>query len=303
MPSASLEGSITLTTYDNYISAWSFALEREYGSGPTAIAAFQESQRELAPFSRLQGGVRCSKELSSSFWRGQLTLLAMRRLPLDDFPDLAATANLWLPVQAYYAVHAMGIAAFVALGHQVPRNHRAFCAAFSQTVCRLLPRPFGAVCSGGPQPKGFTFTGIIASSDMVAAQSNLANPKYSGGDAFLGKSLSTTRAKLLDESFERARTENIRPNRSRRNLPLEERRKLAQNLHKTSIADLHYRMRRRANYDDPDMYFAAFSDSQGVVTHYRALARVSDFLAVGLCGIIRRKIGGKAMDQLEARLA
>jgi signal transduction histidine kinase len=302
MPQAGIEATITLTTYYNYVSAWVVALEREYGRDQTGMQAFGVRQQSLDALKRLQGGRLCSDEVSSAFCRGKLTLIAIHRLPVEDFPDLAATANLWLPVQAYYAVHAMGIAVFAALGQQVPKDHRHFRAAFSQTVCRLLPFPFCAICSNGPQPTAFTFTGISTSPDRVAAQSNLANPNYSDGHHFVGKSLSTTREKLLEEAFDKARRERVKPNRSRRNLRLDERQRLAQNLHNTSIADLLYRMRIRANYDDPEMYLAAFADTEGAVAYYKALTRLSDVLAEGLCAIIRRKIGHQAMDRLEARL-
>lgn len=302
MPKAGLEATITLTTYYNYVSAWVVALEREYGRGDAAIQAFRQKEQELNTLNRLQGRTPCSNEMASAFCRAKLTMSAMQKLPVDDFPDLAATANLWLPVQAYYVAHAMGIAVLVALRQQVPKNHRRFRAAFSQAVSRLLPFPFCALCRGGPQAQDFTFMGITTSPDLVAAQSNLANPGYSQGHHFIGKSLSTTREKALEEVFDRARRERVKPDRSRRNLKLNERHRLAQKLHDTSIADLLYRMRVRANYDDPEMYLAAFDDVEGAVAHYRALTYLSAVLVEGLCRIIRSKIGPKAMIKLEGRL-
>lgn len=302
MPQSGLEATLTLTTYYNYVSAWVIALEREYGRDEAGVQAFEVSQQSLGAFKRLQGGGRCSDELSSAFCRGKLTLIAMQRLPFRDFPDLAATANLWLPVQAYYTVHAMGIAVMAALGQSVPKEHRGFRAAFSRTIVPKLPFPFAALCGGGPRPQDFTFSGLDTSPGDVASQSNLANPRYSQGHHFVGKSLSTTREKALEEVFDKARKKNVKPNRSRRNLKSEEGQRLAQNLQATSIVDLLYRMRVRANYDDPDMYLAAFADVEGAIAHYSALAHLSSVLAEGLCAIMRRKIGGHAMDELEAKL-
>jgi hypothetical protein len=302
MPKPDQEATITLTTYYNYVSAWVVALEREYGQGQAGIQAFGMRQQNLNAFKRIQGGGGCSGDLTSAFCRGKLTLVAMQRLPVDYFPDLAATANLWLPVQAYYAVHAMGVAVLVALGQVMPKDHRRFRAAFSQTICRLLPFPFCALCGNGPQPRDFVFTGISSLPNSVATQSNLANPRNSQGHHFLGKSLSTTRDKALEEVFDKARKEHVKPNHSRRNLKPNERLQLAQNLHNTSIADLLYRMRVRANYDDPEMYLAAFADTQGAVGYHKALIFLLDILGEGLCAIIRRRIGRRAMDALEARL-
>ena len=144
--------------------------------------------------------------------------------------------------------------------------------------------------------------GIDTSVESVVAQSNLANPRNSQGHHFIGKSLSTTRDKALEEVFGKARREHVKQNRSRRNLKFAERERLAQRLHATSIADLLYRMRVRANYDDPEMYLAAFNNTEGAITHYRALTFLSIVLAEGLCAIIRRKVGHQAMAELEAKL-
>lgn len=303
MPQAGLEATISLATYYNYVQAWVVALERDYGRAQSALGSFRGCQEELDAFKRLQGGGKSSPELESAFLRGRLTLIAMQKLPIDTFPALAATANLWLPVQAYYLVHAVGISVLAALGQQVPRDHRRFRASFSRAIVPLLPFPFAGLCEGGPRLQDFTFRGIATSPSSVADQSNLANPRHSQGHHFLGKSLSTTRERALAELFQTARRERVRPNRSRRNLRAEERRRLTQNLHPTSIADLLYRMRFRANYDDPDMYLAAFDDADRAASHYEALTHLTRVLTEGLTAVVRRRIGRKSMEILEARVS
>jgi len=302
MPNAELEATITMTTYYNYVTAWVVALEREYGVGQAGIQAFCGCQQELDTFKRLQGGGHACTDMASALFRGKLTLTAMQKLPVDSFPDLAPTANLWLPVQAYFVAHGMGMAVLSAMGKEVPKDHRRFRATFSENISRLLPFPFCARCKGGPLTQHFTFLGIDTSAASVASQNNLANPRNAQGHHFLGKSLSTTRDKALEEVFDKARREHVKPNRSRRNLKPDERERLTKRLHTTSIADLLYRMRVRANYDDPEMYLAAFNNAEGAIAHYRALTYLSVVLAEGLCAIVRHRIGSRVMNELEARL-
>lgn len=296
------DSTLALVTFYNYVSAWILAFEREYETGNNAKQGFLLRLESLPAFNRLEGGGQCSDELISAFRRAKLTLYAMQKLPIDAFPDLAPTANFWLPVQAYYVVHSMGIAVLNALGQQVPREHRPLRASFSRFISRLLPFPFFALCAGGPEVQDFSFQGIDTSPQRVASQSNLAKPQYSEGHDFIGKILSTTRDHFLEEQFVQARQRDVNKGRKRRNLRPEERNRLAQRLHDTSILDFLYRMRIRSNYEDPDMYFAAFDDVEGAVAHYRALTYLSDVLVEGLCTIIRRKLGRQTMERLEIRL-
>ncbi len=301
MAEGSLDAVISLNTYYNYVSAWVFALQRVYGGGSSGLQACRNRQAALETFKKLQGGGNYSHGLIAAFTRGKLTLRAVNALPIEQFPDLALTANLWLPVQAYYAVHGFGLAALLAMGHPMPNDHRSFRAAFSRSICRLLPDPLCGVCTGGPELTNFQFSGLNTSSEEVAAQNNLANPRYSDGDRFIGKSLSTTRHRFVEEVFTQTRRQNVKPGRVRRVLAADERSRLAQGLHPTSIADLLFRMRIRANYDDPEMYLAAFKDTKSAVSHYKTLAILCDYVAECLCGIIRRKIGTEAMSALETR--
>ena len=294
-----VEAFIALETYYNYVRAWIIALDREYGKRETAKLGIQQAQENLPRFKRVQGGGEYSSQLASEYCRAKLTILAMEKLPVDSFPDLAATANLWLPVQAYYAVQGMGNALFIASGQEVPTDHRAFRAAFSDSIVRLLPYPFNAVCTGGPTRNDFAFDGITTSPDQVASQSQLANPKHAQGDHFLGKSLSTTRARSLKELLDHARRQDVKEGRESRRLPREEQCRIAERLHSTSISDLLYRMRRRANYDDPDMYLKAFEDVAGAVDHYRLLLRLSKTLLDSMNRVISRKIGRQNMEKIE----
>ena len=302
LPMALSEAQLALKTYYNYVNAWSLTLGQTYGDLTSPSRSFLAEQQTLTPLRELRGGRPCTDELSRAFHRGQLTLKAME-LPIDEYPHLALTANLWLPVQAYFAIHGMGMAALIAMGQNEPRSHNAFRTVFADSIVRYLPYPLCGLCKGGPRIENFVFSGIDTSASRVSQLSNLTDPARAQEDQYIGKSLSTTRQKVLDELLGQARQRNVKPGRSRRNLPSEEARRIADRLHSTSVVDLLYRMRLRSNYEDPDMYMVAFDDVDGAVGHYRSLTYLVSVLVEGLCTLVRRGIGTEAMERLESGIS
>ena len=264
------DAAYTLATYYNYVSAWDLTLQREYGISCNSEQVFLQRQQSLNAFNKLQGGRPNSDELTSSYCRGLLTRRSME-LPIDKFPFLASTVNLWLPVQAYYAIHGMGIAALVALRHHVPQNHRAFRAAFAESLSRYFPFPFNALCRGGPRANDFTFSHLNISAKDVSGQSNLAIPRSSIAHFLVGKSLSTTRRNLIDEQLGLARHRDVKPGRSYRQLTSHEAAQIANKVASTCIVDLLYRMRVRSNYEDPDMYLEGFDYPEQAIGSLRGV--------------------------------
>ena len=301
LPDTPDDAQQALKTYYNYVAAWRALLVQKHGELDPTAASFLREQESIPSFQRLQGGMGVSKGLNSSYSRGMLTVRAIHLL-IKEAAGLAPTANLWLPVQAYYAIHGLGIAVMVALGQQIPGNHRRFRSAFTYTIGRCLPSPFNAVCAGGPDPKEFSFIDLDTTATTVAAQSSLSGPAFSDELDLVGKSLSTTRRRLLEDDFDERRQKGKRPGRSRRNLGSSEKQRIANDLHPTSILDFLYRMRLKANYDDPDMYFAGFEDQEGALAHNKDLAYTVNMLVEGLRAIIRRKIGAQSMDSLDKDL-
>ncbi len=291
-----------LYTYYDYVRAWVIYVERTYGCSNKAISNFVNKMQSLSSFGHLQGGTSCSNEIVASYSRGQLTLSAMRKLPIENHPEITISANLWLPVQSYYAIHGVGLASLIALGQQPPKDHRAFRASFSQIAGKYFPVPFCACCNGGPQLEDFSFSGICTSPAKVAAQSNLANPIYSAGDHYIGKSLQSTRKRILDELFDKERHSKVRATKKRRNLSKASKQTICQGVHGISICDFIYRMRVRSNYDDPDMYLFASKNVEDAVSHYENLRYLTEIIVAGLSALIERKIGRQEMARLKARL-
>lgn len=290
--------SYALTTYSNYIAAWVLLLNRQYGSGDEGRSEFQLAMAAKPNVARLQGGATVSAELTAAYCRGQLTLQAMWALPVEGHPQLARSAYFWLPVQSYYSVHGMGLAAMVALNASLPRSHTRFRAAFSSVVRTYFPASFCAQCVGGPDASDFAFLSIETTMDMVTRQTQLADPEnVEDLTTFVGKSLSTTRREFLASRFEEKRLSE-----NRKRLNREAKNQCCQNEHPTSICDLLYRLRLRTNYDSPDMYLFAPAEPESAVRRYQGLVRLTEIVVAGLQTIIEKRIGRRALMELQRGL-
>jgi hypothetical protein len=222
----------------------------------------------------------------------------MRSLPIEEHPEVALSANFWLPVQSYYAIHGVGLATMIALGRGLPKGHRSFRADFSELVYKYFPEPFCGRCIGGPARDDFSFQKLRTSVDEVARQSQLANPEFVQEiEDIIGKSLLTTRIKTLDFLFSNRRSEKKKV--GKRNLTAAEKKTCCQNEHATSICDLTYRMRVRSNYDNPDMYLFAPDNVGNATKHYKDLLYLTEVLIAGLDALIEKRIGQTEMMRIK----
>ncbi len=224
----------------------------------------------------------------------------MQQLPVQSQPELASVANLWLPVQSYYAFHGVGLACMAALGQEIPRDHRAFRAQSAKLVSWLFPTPFSVSCSGGPTPAEFTFSGIKTSPKEIAEHNALTTPHRFNADVFIGKCLSTTRERLLDENVKSAQHQNVSKGKTRRNVKSSEKQKISERLNPTTVCDFIYRIRFRSNYDNPDMYLYSAQFQDDAVELYQNVTRLTQLIVLGLSTIIKKKIGSKAFSRLES---
>jgi hypothetical protein len=218
----------------------------------------------------------------------------MRALPIDGHPQLARSANFWLPVQSYYAIHGMGLATMMALNITPPQSHMTFRAVFSSVVYTYFPVPFCGLCVDGPDAKDFAFRRLATSMDQVTQQTQLADPEnIEDLVTFVGKSLSTTRQGFLVNRFKEKRDKE-----KKKRLTHEAKNQCCQNEHPTSICDLLYRLRLRSNYDNPDMYLFAPTEQESAVKSYQELLRLTELLIAGLDALIERRIGRTAAAEL-----
>lgn len=198
-------------------------------------------------------------------------------------------ANAWLPSMAYYAVYHAVLAYAAASGQMVPRDHRAGLNLIAKDVKRgMLPYPWSARCEAGPGPT-VTFDGFTVNFGKVHA---LSSPDPSTSEARLGMFLRTTRQKELDRRFaeERGRRKPA-PGRTRRNLSGAEKTRLAAKLPPTTIFDLFWRMRTKANYDDADAFVLGAAHELDAHRLGNGLAIVTDATVAALEALMAAYVG------------
>lgn len=109
------QAQVALRTYYVYLQAFSSAIENS--------AIIRVRQTDIPGFEKLQMELPDNIDrIKQALCRGWFTLKAMHLLPVDAYPVLAATANFWAPVQAYYVIHGLGIAALLALRNESPEK-------------------------------------------------------------------------------------------------------------------------------------------------------------------------------------
>jgi hypothetical protein len=102
----------------------------------------------------------------------------------------------------------------------------------------------------------------------------LSNPDPDSAVDRLAMFLRTTRSKELERRFSEDRRKNVAPGRQRRNLSTHDKEAIAARLAPTTVFDLFWRLRMKANYDDADTFVLgaggvadarAFADSLAIV--------------------------------------
>ena len=291
------KAEIALATYHNYVLAWAYFTRQKY----TEEGAFNNKIRDNQNYNNITGGKAVTSELSDAFYRGKLTLRAMQSLskPIKEYPHLAISANYWLPVQSYYAVHGMGKAAASALGRTPSVGHRAFCNVFSEILVSYFPHPFNIRCIGNVVEGNFSLENSNATIDEVNAISQLSPiSTVEQSEKIIAKSIKTTRSQGMLDIIDKERS-RIRNKSARRNLKKIEKLECCTGFKKpTSFCDFLYRLRLRANYHNPDMYVIAPRTIDAEIEYYGNLLYLTEVIVSGLDVIIRRCIGKAAMDTL-----
>ena len=180
---------------------------------------------------------------------------------------------LWLPVQAYYAVHSFGLTLLSATGPaaSLPRTHAALMkSAADRMVGRLFPCPFSAVLRGGYygwEHLAGDLTGISVRRSDIRSGLNLGRPNDSTRDAHVAQCLHTTRRRLIKHRLEAAR--NTRARKSGKKTSRLSRPKqisIADSVGPTTVFDYLYRVRVKSNYEDITMYQQGSNHADALIT-------------------------------------
>jgi hypothetical protein len=276
--------------YLNYLEDLAGVIGGQYGWKESLVSGVHEAVLALPMISRIRrrsyvgGRTEALERLLRKAW-GELRRLH-REIEIPDEYD--EEANAWLPVQAYYSVYNAIMAVAVASGQMVPKDHTAALHSAAEYVKRgKLPFPWSAYCEGCPQTGTVLFGGLRPSGEPVHV---LSRPDPSTTDDRLAMFLRTTRERELARRFSEMRRKAIR-GRSRRNLNRSVKEAVAEKVAATTVFDLFWRMRRKSNYDDADVFVLGAADALHAQRFGSSLAILADATIAALEGVMAGYVG------------
>lgn len=227
-------------------------------------------------------------------WATEVLLNAPRALGGDD---LVSFANLWAPVQAYYAV----FNAFTALAHLVTPNP-------PQSHAKLLT--WAATAAGGPKsPFVIPWTSRVGGApgawtylDFGGAVidpriSNLSAPHAANAPSLLAMALRTTRGEQVKEHREGwlAALPRTRVGTRRKTMPAAVLHDNTMRMRPTTLYDLLWRLRMRSNYKEGDAFLSGALSPADAADFHNALCDIVAATMVTVEIYLARHIGAAAL--------
>ncbi len=253
-----------------------------YGLGDSLAAGVHYGVASHPPTSRIQRrklDASRTATVEKAFRKSWGTLRRLDR-EVEDPDVFDEEANAWIPAQAYYAVYHAVLGYAAASGQHVPRDHASALKLAGKEVVRgVLPAPWDSWCEGCPHTGNQRFGGLVPSGDSVHV---LSAPDPWSSDDRLAMFLKTTRHKELDRRFDQERQKKVKPGRSRRNLSTAEKERLAASMAPTTLFDVLWRMRKKANYDDADAFVLGAAGELDARRFGQALVIVTDATVAAL---------------------
>jgi len=278
----------------NYMCASAYCVEQTHGSlDPGSLLSVQ---RSLPAYRRIQrraltdeGALRQALILS---WASRLQLGLASWIDQDD---VIAYANAWSPVHAYYCVYGAVRAWSVAQGQPL-NDHAAALRTISQAAAErgTLPVPWSVACVGSPhvdEPVGFT--GLppgVAFDNRVQLLGN-ADPALAWL-RFL-KLLETTRKAALD-----LRYKDWCRQHERKNTFAHEKQDIAKRLVPTTVFDVFWRLRVRANYRDAESFVMVMGVPQWHRQFHDALLCLTDLTTLLVENLVVQQVGLGAYEKI-----
>lgn len=282
--------------YVNYLEDLAGVIAGQYGMNESLVEGVHAGVLRHPPVQRIRRrGPAAPREALETCLRKAWGDLRRMHREIED-PDLyEEEANAWLPAQAYYGVFNGVLAVALASGGTVPRNHAGALRLIADRVKRgLLPFPWSAYCEGCPQTGSHLFGGLRPTGADVHV---LSSPDPSTSDDRLAMFLRTTRARELNRRFDDARGAPA-PGRIRRNISASRKEETASRLAATTLFDLFWRMRKKANYGDPDVFVLGAAGTLDARRFANALVIVTDATVAVLEAVVGAHVGPDAMAEI-----
>lgn len=287
--------------YSNYLEELAGVIGGQYGLEESLVLGIQSGMRAHLPLRRVQKR-RLNRRGAGELERAlQKSWSFVRRVGREvDEDEYDEEANAWLPEQAYYAVHHAMQAVVTATRGDAPREHRPVLNAISREVTGgRLVFPWSAYCEGCPQLDTEWFTGLAATQDINV----LRRPDPQIAEERIALLLKTTREKGLERRFDDARHKQVRPGHSRRNLSRAEKIKRGEKLSSTTLFGFFYRTRKKAHYEEPDVFVLGAAGPPDARRFGESMAIVTDATVAALECLVATYVGKGAVGRAALKYA
>ena len=294
------ESKAAIRTYSNYNAAWCLRTQQSCSLGG--------EQSRLDAFQKLKPSPHCDREVvKGHFQRGHLTLRLMQQIPVDEIPEFAMASALWLPVQAYYAVHGFGLALLATTinAASMPQTHGAFMkVAAERIVDRLLPQPFSAVLRRGYDRWKHLpgdLTGVPDSRADIRSGLNLEHPDEATREAHIAQCLDTTRRRLIEGKLEGARTKARKSGKKGVRLSSQQQVRIADSVGPTTVFDYLYRVRIKSNYEDTTMYQQDSEHADILIELVKSTQELAKTVCALLANVLWQSLDNSVRDEVNAQ--
>jgi hypothetical protein len=280
----------TFRAYSNYLVDLASDIGGRFGWGDSLVEGVMTGVTAHVEAKRIKRRTltRSQEDALDATLRKAWGNIRRLRREVDDLDAFDEESNAWLPVQAYYAAYHATRAYAVASNQNLPHDHRKALNLISKEVVRgLLPYPWSAYCNGCPNVGTHTFGGL----GDVEQVHVLSRPDPGTTSDRLALFLRTTREKELERRFRDERQKKVRPGTTRRNLNRAMKEQLAGNLPPTTVFDLFWRLRTKANYDDADAFVLGAAGATDARAFGDSIAIVTDASVGALEGLIVAYVG------------
>ena len=289
--------------YLNYFEDLAGTIGGLYGFEESLAAGVHDGVEGQPPTRRIQRRVPdgpSSAAIEKAFRKSWATL---RRLDLEvEDPEIFdEEANAWIPAQAYYAVYHAILGFAASSGQSIPRDHAGALKLVGKEVMRgTLPAPWDAWCDGCPHTGNQQFGGLAPSGDSVHV---LSSPDPWTSDDRLAMFLRTTRRKELDRRFAQERQRGAKPGRTRRNLSTADKERFAKSMAPTTLFEVLWRVRKKANYEDADTFVLGAGDEVEARRLAQALVILTDGTVAALEALAAAYVGPRLLADISQAYA
>lgn len=276
-----------LRTFAVYIRSIARSLQDKYGSDEgLLIAEIIAKQKEANPRAKPD-----MERVEQSLKRCWATERLLRRTYASGADlDILHDSLHWLPSQAYYSIHA-ALDALMRCHGLDTKNHQGALNFFATEVCHKLPPfPLGAGCEGYKDNWVFTrFT--TPPIPKLATKIASDEPTWCH---HLAQGLKTTREADAKDVI-------LQTKGTKKRMPLARQNIITDKRPKTTILNLLWRLRRRSNYGDIDLFMHSAAKSEELDKFANAMVWIVSNYNAAFEALIERRIGKAALEAMMRR--